>query len=269
MAMIKAGEINLEYYVEGSGPPLLMIMGFAGSASSWGEPVLEDLRKRFTCIRFSNRGTGESDRVTSPFTIRTMADDAVGLLDALKIERPHVFGISMGGMIAQELVLNYPHRVNGLVLGCTAPGGSHTVQAAPETTAKMAPTPGLSQEEIVRNFLTAICSPGFVQRGAAFLEAMMSSGRPTPMETLGLQMMAITQFDSYERLPQIKAKTLVIHGDVDMLVPPQNGKTLAERIPGAELKMIPGAAHMFFWEEPQKSAALVTEFLSKVPVGAK
>jgi 3-oxoadipate enol-lactonase len=271
MSMTKAGDINLEYYVEGSGPPLLMIMGFAGSATSWGEPVLEALRKHFTCIRFSNRGTGLSDKAQSQFTIRTMADDAVNLLTALQIERPHVFGISMGGMIAQELVLNYPQRVNGLVLGCTTSGGSHSVQAAPETMAKLAPTPALSQEEIVRNFWTAVCSPGFIQRGAAFLDGMVAASidRITPMETLGLQMMAISSFDSYDRLQQIKAKTLVIHGDVDMLVPPQNGKTLAERIPGAELKTLPGAAHMFFWEEPQKSATMVTEFLSRVPAGAR
>jgi pimeloyl-ACP methyl ester carboxylesterase len=98
--------------------------------------------------------------------------------------------------------------------------------------------------------------------------AAAALAQPVPLETLGLQMMAITSFDSYDRLPQIKAKTLVIHGGVDMLVPPQNGKTLSEQIPGAELRMLAGAAHMFFWEEPQKSAAMVTEFLSRVPASA-
>ncbi len=270
MAMVKAADINLEYYVEGSGPPLLMIMGFGGSAHSWGEPVLEELRKHFTCIRFSNRGTGASDRVTGPFTIRTMADDAANLLAMLKIERPHVFGISMGGMIAQELVLNYPRLVNGFVLGCTAPGWAHGVQASPETLAKMMPAPGASQEETIRNFWTVICSPAFIQRGAAFLDAMVAQAlsRPTPLETLGLQMGAINQFDAFDRLPQVEAKTLVIHGEVDMLVPTANGKILADQIPGAELKTIPGAAHMFFWEEPQQSASLVSEFLSRVPAGA-
>jgi Predicted hydrolases or acyltransferases (alpha/beta hydrolase superfamily) len=270
MSITKAGDINLDYYVEGSGPPLLMIMGFAGSASSWGDPFLEALRPHFTCIRFSNRGTGLSDKPLTQFTIRTMADDAANLLSALDIQRPHVFGISMGGMIAQELVLSYPQRANGLVLGCTTSGGSHSVQAAPEILAKMAPTPGLSPEEIVRNFWTAVCSPGFIERGAAFLDGMVATAlaQPTPMETLGLQMMAITSFDSYDRLPQIKAKTLVIHGGVDMLVPPQNGKTLSEHIPGAELRTLAGAAHMFFWEEPQKSATMVTEFLSRVPASA-
>jgi pimeloyl-ACP methyl ester carboxylesterase len=270
MTITKAGDIHLETYIEGSGPPLLMIMGFAGSASSWGDPLLEALRPHFTCIRFSNRGTGLSDKPLTQFTIRTMADDAANLLAALKIERPHVFGISMGGLIAQELVLAYPQHVNGLVLGCTSPGRSHGAQATPDTLARMAPAAGLSPEEIVRNFFTALCSPGFILRGAAFLDGMVAEAiaRPTPMETMGLQMMAITSFDSYDRLPQIKAKTLVIHGDVDMLVPPQNGKTLAEHIPGAELKSVRGAAHMFFWEEPQKSATMVTEFLSRVPAGA-
>ena len=271
MSITKAGDIHLEYYVEGSGPPLLMIMGFAGSASSWGDPFLESLRSHFTCIRFSNRGTGLSDKPQTQFTIRTMADDAANLLKVLGIQRPHVLGISMGGMIAQELVLNYPQHVNGLALGCTTPGFAHGVQATPETMAKLMPQPGLSPEELARNFWPVVCSPAFIQRGAAFLDEMVAAAltQPTPLETLGLQMMAINTFDSFERLSQIKAKTLVVHGDVDMLVPPQNGRILAEHIAGAKLTMIPGVGHMFFWEEPQKSAAMVTEFLSRVPAGAK
>ncbi len=169
MPTIKAGEVNLEYYVEGDGPPLLMIMGFAGQASSWGEPIMTRLRERFTCIRFSNRGTGASDRPETPFTIRMMADDAIALLDTLDIKRPHVFGISMGGMISQEIVLNYPERVKGLVLGCTTPGWAHGEMAAPEVTAAMVPRPGLSREEQVRNFWTAICAPAFIEDSAEFL----------------------------------------------------------------------------------------------------
>jgi pimeloyl-ACP methyl ester carboxylesterase len=270
MPSIKAGEINLEYYVEGSGPPLLMIMGFAGSAMSWGEPFLEEMRRHFTITRFSNRGTGTSDRVTQPFTVRTMADDAVNLLDALGMQRPHVLGISMGGMIAQELVLNYPERVNGLVLGCTSPGISKGVQAGAEIMGKFAPAPGKERDDIIRDFWTVICSPGFITRGAAFLDAMVQQAleSPTPMETLGLQMMAINQADTFERLPQIKAPTLVIHGDVDMLVPTANAPILADNIPGARLEIIPGAAHMFFWEQPETSAAIISEFLSRVPAAA-
>ncbi|MDP9180635.1 MAG: alpha/beta hydrolase [Chloroflexota bacterium] len=270
MSMTKAGDINLEYHLQGSGPPLLMIMGFAGSASIWGEPLLEALRPHFTCIRFSNRGTGLSDKPDGQFTVRTMAGDAANLLTALDIKRPHVFGISLGGMIAQELVLNFPQHVNGLVLGCTGPGFAKGVQATPDTRSKLMPAPGLSQDEIVRNFWTIVCSAAFIERGHGFLEGMLASSlaTPTPLETLGRQWVAIQTFDSYDRLPQIRAKTLVIHGDVDLLVPPPNGRILAERIPGAELKIIPGVGHMFFWEEPEETAAMITKFLSRVPARA-
>jgi 3-oxoadipate enol-lactonase len=270
MSITKAGDINLEYYVEGSGPPLLMIMGFAGSASSWGEPVLEALRPHFTCIRFSNRGTGLSDKPDAQFTIRTMADDAANLLTALGINRAHVLGISMGGLIAQEFVLAYPQRVNGLVLGCTSSGVSHGVPATPDTMARMAPTPGLSPDQMIRNAWPAICSHTFIERAHGFLEGMLASSlaTPTPLETLGRQMVAIQTFDTYDRLPQIRAKTLVIHGDSDLLVPPENGRIVAERIPGAVFEILPGVGHMFFWEEPVAVAHTITEFLSPVTASA-
>ncbi|MCH7484510.1 MAG: alpha/beta fold hydrolase [Chloroflexi bacterium] len=270
MPMIKAGEISLEYYVEGDGPPLLMVMGFAGKANSWGEPIMSRLREHFTCIRFSNRGTGGSDRPEAPLTIRMMTDDAVALMDALDIKRAHVFGISMGGMIAQEIVLNYAERVNGLVLGCTTPGGSHGEMASPEVTAAMAPKPGLSREEQVRNFWTVICAPAFIESSAEFLEEMIATSleQATPIETLMKQGVAIQAFDSFDRLSQIRAPTLIIHGDIDRLVPPANGDVLANGIAGAEKLTLSGAAHMFFWEQPEKAASAIIEFLARVPAEA-
>ncbi len=265
MPTIKAGELNFEYYVEGDGPPLLMIMGFAGQANSWGEPIMSRLRERFTCIRFSNRGTGASDKPETPTTVRQMADDAIALLDALEIKRAHVFGISMGGMISQEIVLNYPERVNGLILGCTTPGWAHGETARPDVAAAMAPEPGLSREEQVRRFLLAICAPSFVESGAEFLEKMIvvSLEKPTPIETLVKQTVAVQAFDSLDRLSQIKAPALVIHGDIDRLVPPSNGDMLAAGIAGAQKLTLEGAAHMFFWEQPEKTAEAIIEFLAR------
>lgn len=270
MPSIKAGDINLEYFIDGSGPPLLMIMGFSGSATSWGDPFVRELGKHFTTIRFSNRGTGESDKPNDAFTIRTMADDTANLLDALEIERPHVLGISMGGMIAQEFAINYPSKVNGLVLGCTSTGPAHGVTATPETMALMAPPPGLTPAEMFRNAFPALISPGFVESGVNFLDAMINESlqRPTPMPTLGQQMGAIMQHDTFDRLPQIKAPTLIIHGDVDMLVPAENANILAKQIPGVQQQWVKGAAHMFFWEQPQAAAKQITEFLSRVPAAA-
>lgn len=270
MPKVKAGDVSLEYYVEGSGPPLLMIMGFGGQAASWGEPFLQALRPHFTLIRFSNRGTGDSDRTEGLVTVRLMADDTAALVRALEVKRPHVFGVSMGGMIAQELVLTYPELVNGLVLGCTTAGGAGHAGANPQVLAMLVPTPGLSREEQIRKAWPALCSANFIQSGVSFLEAMLRASleKPTPIETLAKQMAAIQGFDSYERLPQIKAPTRIVHGDADVLVPPENGRLLHQRIAGSELVMLPGAGHMFFWEQPAESARAIVEFLSRVTAPA-
>jgi pimeloyl-ACP methyl ester carboxylesterase len=199
-----------------------------------------------------------------------MADDTIALLDALNIERPHVLGISMGGMISQEIAINYPQRVNGLVLGCTTCGPAHGIMATPETMAKLAPNPQMSPQEIIAQFWTAVCSPQFIQSGAKFLDVMAAQAMqsPTPPQTLALQMAAIMQHDTYDRLAQIKAPTLIIHGDVDLLVPPGNQPILAKQIPGSQSETINGVGHMFFWEKPEHSAKSIAEFLSRVPAAA-
>lgn len=270
MPIARAGEIDLEYYVEGSGSPLLMLMGFAGQASSWGEPFLDAMRAQFTCIRLSNRGTGQSTKPVGQFTVRTMADDAKDLLDVIGVQQPHVLGISMGGMIAQEFVLAYPERVNGLVLGCTTAGGPNSVTASGEVMSMLAPDTTLTRDEMVRKAWPALCAPAFIEGSRGFLEEMLRSGfeNATPLDTVMKQMVAISQFNASDRGSEIKAPTLVIHGDIDLLVPPANGKALAEKIPGAELHLLPATAHMFFWERPQDAAAAITEFLARVPARA-
>jgi 3-oxoadipate enol-lactonase len=266
MPVAKCGEINLEYYDEGSGPPLLLIMGYGGQALSWGEPIMTELRKSFRTVRLSNRGTGDSDRPAEQFTMRDMAGDAVALLDTLAIERAHVFGVSMGGMIAQELVLAHPERVEGLVLGCTSAGGPTMVLADAEVREMMTPVPGLAREDQVRKMWPAMTTQKMIDE-RDFLEEQLkvSLAKPTPIDTLLKQAVALATFSTYDRLPAIEKPTLVIHGDADRLIPVGNGRIVHERIPGSRLEIIPGAAHMFFWEQPQRAAALVTSFLSAVP----
>ncbi len=270
MPIARAGDINVEYYLEGSGPPLLTIMGFSGQASSWSERFLELLRSHFQIVRFSNRGTGLTDRPQVQYSVPMMADDAAGLLRELGVGKAHVLGISMGGMIAQELVLNHPQRVQGLVLGCTTPGWSHGVPPSQEIMALLMPAPGLSLEEQFRKAWPAIVTPEFVEREREFLEEMLRIGlvNVTTMDTLMRQAAAIQGFDAYDRLPEIQTPTLIIHGDKDKLVPPQNGDILRERIPGSTLRTVSGAGHMFFWERPAESAAAIVEFLSSVPAPA-
>ncbi|MCH7808971.1 MAG: alpha/beta hydrolase [Chloroflexi bacterium] len=267
MPTIKTGEVNLEYYVEGAGPPLLLIRGFTADCSNWSDRFLQPLQERFTCIRFSNRGTGLSDKPAEPTTIRQMAGDAVALMDALDIERAHIFGVSMGGMIAQEIVLNYADRVNGLVLGCTTPGGENAVAAGPDVIALISREPGLSPRDQKRMSWPAIVSPEFIDSDEDFLEEMLrlSLVNPTPLATVVQQMAAIRQFDTFDRLPQIKIPTLVIHGDSDRLLPHDNGALIAGQIAGAEMKTLAGAGHVFFWEKPTESAEAISEFLARIP----
>jgi pimeloyl-ACP methyl ester carboxylesterase len=270
MSTAKVGDINIEYYIEGQGPPLLMIMGFSGQASSWSERFLELLRPHFQIIRFSNRGTGLTDKPQVEYSVPMMADDASGLLRELGIEKTHVCGISMGGMIAQELALSHPEQVQALVLGCTTPGGSRGVQPAPEVVALLVPVPGTSPEEQFRKAWPAIVTPEFVEREQEFLEETLRVGLTnlTPVDTMVRQMTAIQAFDTCDRLPQIQAATFIIHGDMDRLIPPQNAEILHEGIPGSTLRLVPGAAHMFFWEKPAESAQAIVEFVSSVPTPA-
>ncbi len=266
----KAGDINLEYYVEGSGPPLLMIRGLGADASTWGERFLEQLRPHFTLVRFSNRGTGESDRPQEATTIRIMANDAAALLRAVGVERAHVLGVSMGGMIAQEFALKHADMLNGLVLGCTTPGGAGHVAPNPDVWATLTLAQGLSREDQIRNAWPVMCTPAFIEERLDFMEMMLQTSliNPTPIETYMKQMAAIEAFDAYERLSDIASPALIMHGDGDVLIPAENGRVLHEGINGSQLAIIPGVGHVFFWEKPEESARLIVEFLSRVPAKA-
>ncbi len=270
MPIAKVGEVNLEYYVEGEGPPLLLIMGMGGQASSWGEPFLERLRPHFRLIRFSNRGTGLSDKPDGDYGIRLMAEDTAALLRELGVAPTHVMGISMGGMIAQELVLNHPSAVQGLVLGCTNCGPAHSAVTPVETLARFGQLSNLPLEERARQFWLMAVTPEFVEREKAFLDGILETAlaAPTPWTTFGKQFVSIQTFDTYERLPQIKAPTLILQGDRDVLVPVQNAEVLKERILGSRVRIVPGVGHCFFWEKPEESASAVVEFLATVAAPA-
>jgi 3-oxoadipate enol-lactonase len=249
MAMARAGDLNMEYHIEGSGPPLLLIMGLGGQASSWGEPLLEGLQKHFSTIRFSNRGTGATDKPSGGYTVPQMAQDAAGLMEAIGLDQAHVFGISMGGMIAQELVLSHAQKVQGLVLGCTGCGPAHSVAVPAQTMAKFGQMMQLPVDVRVQKFWEIAVTPEFMEERADFLAHIMELGMatPTPMETFGQQFGAIQSFDSWDRLPGIRSPTLNIPGDGDILGPVENADVLHERIPGSRVRIVQGTGHCFFW----------------------
>ncbi len=133
MPKIQVGEVKLNYDVAGKGEPLLLIMGLGASSAQWDPELVTELARTFRVITFDNRGTGQSDKPDAPYSIEMFADDAAGVLDQLDIRRAHIFGVSMGGMIAQEFALRHPNRTATLTLGCTTAGGTHGVPPPPES----------------------------------------------------------------------------------------------------------------------------------------
>jgi pimeloyl-ACP methyl ester carboxylesterase len=171
-------------------------------------------------------------------------------------------------MIAQELALNHPEAVRALVLGCTTCGFSHGVPTNPDVVANASQVSG-GQQNVIRQFLLSAATPEFVQRAGPEFWAWITStwlAAPTPWESIGRQFVAIQKFDTYDRLPQMKAPTLIVHGDRDQLVPVGNADILHERIAGSQVRIISGVGHMFFWEKAEESAGAIVEFLkSAVP----
>jgi 3-oxoadipate enol-lactonase len=258
--------IEIAYDVRGSGPPLVLVMGYRLSSLAWPLAFIEALAKRFTVVLFDNRGTGTSDKPTFGYEIPNMARDVAGLLDHLKIARANILGYSMGGAIAQEFVRQFPDRVLGLVLCATMCGGPRAVYAPPPVVRVMRELDGLKPEEIARRIWEVTYSPGYLENHRKLAEDQMRReiAAPTPLHAADLQFQAFAEFDCSKALPNIKAPTLVLTGDLDRLVSPQNSKFIASHIPGANLIVIPGCGHRMMWEATDECIGFVTEFLTGV-----
>ncbi len=261
--------LKLRYEIRGAGEPVALIMGFSGSGRGWGEPFLNLMEQKYKIFVIDNRGTGESDKPDVAWTLRDMAADIAAVLDHASTPRAHIFGISMGGMIAQEFVLAYPERTRGLVLGCTNCGASHSIAAPPEAVAALMPQPGMPPEEQARRAFAAACGKAFLDsaRGQAIItQAISEMGNypATPMHTFARQGAAIGGFDSFDRLKEIKSPTLIIHGDDDAIVPYPNAEVLKGAIAGSRLHRLRSAGHMFFWEMPEEAARVAGDFVAAI-----
>ena len=243
----------------GEGQSVLLIQGLGYGRWGW-EPVLDLLARSFDVLTFDNRGIGESDVPAGPYTAAGMAGDALQVLDEAGVERTHVVGASLGGMIAQELALAEPSRVQKLVLACTTPGGERAFPLPEGTLRLLAEAHTLPQEVALRRFVVNALAPGadpdIVERITAHRLAA-----PQPHEGWQAQAAAGTTYDGGNRIGAIAAPTLVLHGDEDAVVDPRNAELLASLIPHASVERFPGTGHVFFWEQPERFAKVVTEFL--------
>jgi 3-oxoadipate enol-lactonase len=255
---------------EGSGEPLLWITGFAISSEIFS-PVIATYAAQFDCIRYDNRGAGRSPAPWRVTSIPELAGDAVRLLDALGVDRAHVYGLSMGGMIAQEVAIRFPDRVRGLVLGCTTHGGPRAVLPAPRITAALTSrgAPAELRAQLVGQALFSDefrrSEPALARRYLGLLAQYRTSSRG-----LVSHLTASTYHDTRARLGRIAAPTLVMHGELDALTPVANARLLADPIPDATLAVLPGAGHGYLLEQPEESHRLLDRWLaarSPVPPG--
>ncbi len=255
-------------------PWLVLVQGMGFDRRGW-QPVLPNLQRHFRLVLIDNRGFGHSDRGAGRFGVADMAGDVLAVLDDAGINRAHVLGASLGGLVAQELAVTHPERVDALVLACTTPGWPFAYPMPMATVRKLIAAAGLSAEEKRRRLTENALSPRTVQDQPELVGRLLQlqqGGRPAPGDpadpadpaeraVLTAQAVAGARYAPRQRQTRIRARTLVLQGDADTVVHPRNGRLLADRIPGARLVTFPGLGHLLWWEDPDRFAAAVTPFL--------
>ncbi|MCC7366710.1 MAG: alpha/beta fold hydrolase [Dehalococcoidia bacterium] len=260
------GGVRLWYEELGAGEPLLLVMGQGSDHHGW-DGVRDDFAAQHRVIVFDHRGTGASDKPREPaYSIELFAADAVALLNHLGIERAHVYGISMGGRIAQRLAISHASRVGAVVLGCTTPGNRMGVKRPPDVD-RMMSTRADDPEAALQLLLEQMVSPEYAAAHPEYVERYRERAlNPIPPFAQRMHYLASEGHDAWDELPGITAPVLVIHGDSDQVNMSANAGLLAGRIPGAELKMIAGGRHGFFVEFREQASAAVLDFLRRHPL---
>lgn len=268
MPVITSDGLTLWWAAEGpsgaaadSALPLLLIQGPGYSSDMWFR-VLAGLSQTRRTIRFDNRGIGRSTMTDTSWSVEDMADDALTVLDAAGVDRAHVFGVSMGGLIAQELTLRHPERVAGLVLGCTHPGGREAVRMDPAAATMLMDRSSKSYREAAEASVPFL----YEQTDDDEIEADLKARLRYPMRAAAYwaQLEAMRRHDgTLSRLGGITSPTLVIHGSADKLVQPGNAPLIADAVPDAKLEWLDGAGHVFWTDQTERTTALVNAFLNE------
>jgi 3-oxoadipate enol-lactonase len=267
----KVGDINIYYEVHGNGEPLVIISG-CGINVSWAN-LVSALSLKYHVITFDNRGAGRSDKPDIPYTMQMLAADVAGLLDSIGIGAAHILGYSMGGVIAQEFALSYPERTLTLILSCASPAGSpdvilpepHVMELLldPETITRLTPLEWSGQ------LLGCMCSQEFLDRHHHLVNdvATTQSEHSTRLPCIMRQVEAMMTACTYDRLPKIKAPTLVLGGAADKVTPCDNLRLLASKIPNSELVIFENLGHGMFIEGAEQTNRVILTFLKRHSMG--
>jgi 3-oxoadipate enol-lactonase len=264
VSKLSVGEISVFYVEAGQGEPLVLVMGLGADHLAWGFQFPAFV-EHYRVIAFDNRGAGQTSAPDQPYTTAMMAADARGLMDALGIDRAHVIGVSMGGMIAQELALAHPERVRSLHLGCTLARPDAYMLALNAAWRDM--RIGLGRDQTLRTLALWLFAPTTYAERPDLVEVLLQNAlaNPYPQSVAGFlrQGEAIAAHDAIDRLEAIRCPTLVSVAEEDILVPPRFSRDIAKRIPGAELRLVRGAGHCYFLERPEVFNEISLGFIAR------
>jgi len=266
--ILESGGTELYWETAGSGEPLLLVMGLGMPATGWWRAV-PVLAERFRVIAFDNRGSGRSGRTPGPYSVGQLAADALAVLDAAGEASAHVYGVSLGGMVAQELALSAPDRVRSLVLGATTAGGREHELPDEETVGFLRRRGSMSAEEGVWASIPYMYGPATLERAAERIADDVEQRLRFPPDRVGYQaqLAAASAHDTVSRIGALAMPALVLHGTADRIVPISNGERLAERLPDAQFEALAGAGHLYLTDAPE-SAGLVVRFLRQTGAAA-
>ncbi|HEY7801653.1 MAG TPA: alpha/beta hydrolase [Dehalococcoidia bacterium] len=256
--------IDLYYEVHGSGEPLLWIGGLGANVREIAY-LIDAYRERYQLIVYDGRGCGRSDKPEEDYTIDGFAEDAVGLLDVLGVASAFVYGSSMGGMIAQELVLNHPDRVRALILGCTTAGALKGVRPSEATVQAMIANQALTGDAALEAGWQLGYSEAYIDanRDALFARSRAASEFAAPRDAYIRQVIAAAKHDTYDRLQYVECPVLIIHGSEDVMIPSGNAHLLKRAMPHAELRILEGMGHGYNLEAQAEADALVFDFIAR------
>lgn len=261
-----SGTLRIAYELRGTWcrrrPRLVLVQGMGFDRLGW-QPVLGKLGRRFRLVLMDNRGSGRSDHPAGPFAVAEMVDDVIAVLDAAGIARTHVLGASLGGMVAQELAITHPERVDRLVLACTTPGWPFAYPMPAATVRLIAATADMTAGTAVRRLTENALAARTVEHRPELVDRLvrLQGSRSEDSRILSAQARAGAWYAGRLRQARIRARTLVMHGEADAVVDPRNARLLAERIPDARLVTFPGLGHLLFWDDPDAFADAVASFL--------
>lgn len=264
MQRVQVNGVELVYEIHGTGEPLVLIHG-AQSDRSIFSGMLPDFTDQFEVLTFDQRGSGQSEKPDVEYSMGMIADDTAALMDHVGFSSAHVYGVSMGGMIAQELAILHSTHVRSLVLGCTTPGGPKAISLEGEAIRSSHSTEELSAEERGKALAETAFTKSYIQHHPELIPALIEARRKQPLDPRGFahRMQAAYAHDTYDRLARIACPTLVITGKDDALIAWENSQLLADNIAESELVVLEPAGHVFWVEQSAQSREAILNFLGK------